>query len=161
MCWSKRYRDFTRNHLDISINLGPWNGCDESAAKGAAHDLKGLNHYFSASVPGIHFPLMTLIDYKGFRMTAQAVLPLGENSLIYGSNDAGRTVYQDVKFHEAMLVAAEKLNLRRHIVGPAGELKELYSAVDIEGHRGEDGRLYLLVRVNARLLYLSVAFILS
>jgi hypothetical protein len=131
--------------LVYNLSSGPWNGCDESAAKGAAHDLKGLNHYFAASSGDINVPLMALIDYKGFRMTAQAVLPLGANSLIYGSNDAGRTVHRDPRFHDAMHKIADKLNLRAHFVGRTGELKELHSAVDIEGHKGDDGRLYILV----------------
>ncbi len=50
---------------------GPYNGSDEAAAKAAGHDLKGTINYFNSGVKELHFPLMILIDYKGFRMTAQ------------------------------------------------------------------------------------------
>lgn len=52
-------------------STGPYNGSDEAAAKAAGHDLKGTIHYFNCGVKEIHLPLMTLIDYKGFRMVAQ------------------------------------------------------------------------------------------
>jgi hypothetical protein len=54
-------------------SVGPWNGCDEAAAKAAGHDLKSTIHYFNLRIPELHFPLMALIDYKGFRMTAQVM----------------------------------------------------------------------------------------
>ena len=34
--------------------------------------------------------LMTIVDYRGFRLSAQALLPLKE--LFYGSGDAGETI---------------------------------------------------------------------
>jgi hypothetical protein len=64
---------------------GPFNGSDEAAAKAAGHDLKGSVHYSNCGVKELHVPLIALIDYKGFRMSAQAVLPLGKDSMVYGS----------------------------------------------------------------------------
>lgn len=125
---------------------GPWNGSDEAASKAAGHDLKGTIQYFNSGVKELCFPLITLIDYKGFRMTAQAILPLNKGkSLIYGSEDAGQTVHaSDEKFNNAMKKAAQYLNLRKHVVGLPGKQRELYAAVDIEGHIGMDNRYYLL-----------------
>ena len=37
-------------------------------------------------------PLMTCIDYKGRRLIASSVLPIGSNTLIYGSADGANTV---------------------------------------------------------------------
>jgi hypothetical protein len=111
---------------------GPYNGSDEAAAKAAGHDLKGSVHYYNSGVKELCLPLMAVIDYKGFRMTAQALLPLGENSLVYGSSDAGRTVHNsNEKFNAAMELAAKSLNLRNHVVGELAQVKELYSAVDV------------------------------
>lgn len=31
-------------------------------------------------------------DYRGFRLVAQALLPIGDDTLVYGSSDAGATV---------------------------------------------------------------------
>ncbi len=111
---------------------GPWNGSDEAALKAAGHDLKGSIHYFNSGVDILRIPLMTLIDYKGFRMTAQAVLPLSPGSIIYGSADAGATVQNvDATFNLAMKKAARTLNICGHMVGSAGHRTEVHAAVDI------------------------------
>jgi len=124
---------------------GPYNGSDEAASKAAGHDLKGSIHYYNCGVKELHLPLMALIDYKGFRMSAQAFLPLGEKSLVYGSADGGRTVHKsNEKFNDAMRRAAEALNIRGHVVGKLDRAQELHAAVDIEGHVGMDNRFYLL-----------------
>lgn len=47
---------------------------DENAQKAAGHDLKGLMSFYLTGVEGLHFPLMSLINYMGF--TLIAVLPL-------------------------------------------------------------------------------------
>ena len=115
-----------------SGSSGPYNGSEEAAAKAAGHDLKGAVHYYNAAVPELCVPLMALIDYKGFRMSAQAFLPLGRDSLVYGSADAGRTVLNSHEnFNRAMEEAAKRLNLRGHLVGGVGEQKEIHAAVDI------------------------------
>lgn len=36
--------------------------------------------------------MMVLIEYKGFRIVAQSILPINENTLIYGSADGGATL---------------------------------------------------------------------
>lgn len=72
----------------------------------------------------------------------QALLPLGGDSLVYGSADAGKTVRaQNPEFNEAMKKAAITLNLRSHVVGRAGNTVELHSAVDIGLY--EDLLLYI------------------
>lgn len=121
---------------------GPWNGSDEAAAKAAGHDMKSVVHYFESGVRDLRFPLMALIDYRGFRMTAQAYLPLGPNSLRYGSSDAGRTIHKDdPTMNELIKQAAEILNIRSHAVGSSSssvlasaaeiDSKTLHAAVDI------------------------------
>jgi hypothetical protein len=37
---------------------------DTAAMKGAGLDLQGLMSYYDIKVPGLHFPLMALIDYR-------------------------------------------------------------------------------------------------
>lgn len=75
-------------------------------------------------------------------MTAQALLPLGSNSLKYGSSDAGRTVHKDdARMNDLIKLAAEKLNIRGHVVGSSSspvitstaelDANRLYSAVDV------------------------------
>lgn len=105
-------------------------------------------HYYTAAtsenIP-LCVPLMALIDYKGFRMTAQALLPLSDHSLVYGSKDAGKHVLmKHAPFNKCMEEVAKVLNLAPHMVGPSHELVRLHAAVDIEGHVGMDNRFYLL-----------------
>jgi hypothetical protein len=116
------------------------------AAKVAGHDLKGVKCYFNAGVPMLRFPLVCLVDYMGFRLVAMSLLPIDRSTLVYGSSDAGKVVHADDQaFNDAMAMAAEKLNLRTHTVGPAGgPLTVVHSAADIEGHRGRDGRAYVI-----------------
>ena len=115
-----------------SGSSGPYNGSDEAAAKAAGHDLKGTVHYYNCGVKDLHLPLMAVIDFKGFRMTAQAFLPLGSNSLVYGSADAGAHVHNSSqRFNLIMEKAAKSLNLKKHGVGPLGQVKDLHAAVDV------------------------------
>ena len=142
----------------------------------SGHELKGLMTYFSLSIDGLNFPLMSLVDYRGFRLIAISVLPVTKNTLIYGSNDAGSfslslllslfpshplspplsslfppslpppgvtVVNQDPIFYEKMTKAAQLLNLKSHTCGMY-DTTELASAADVEGHRGSDGKYYLL-----------------
>jgi hypothetical protein len=65
-----------------SSNL--FDGSNWAAAKVAKHELKGLMCYFNLCIPNVFTPLMALVDYKGFRLVAMSLLPLGPNTLIYG-----------------------------------------------------------------------------
>ena len=91
----------------------------------------------------INLPMMTLVDYRGFRLIAMSHLPLKNESLIYGSKDAGLTVRaSDPEFNGLMKKAGEKLNLAPHLCGSTpDDLKELWGACDVEGHCGLDGLL--------------------
>ena len=42
---------------------------------------KGLTRYMSCGIHELRFPLMALIDYRGFRLTAQSILPIKDNTL--------------------------------------------------------------------------------
>ncbi len=59
------------------------------------HELKGLKGYFGwffnrGSVGTVSFPLTTIIDFKGYRITAMTKLPInGSETLVYGSDNAG------------------------------------------------------------------------
>jgi hypothetical protein len=130
--------------------------CPFSQVQG--HELKGLRAYFGwffnrgmIGNAGCSFPLAAVIDFKGHRITALAVLPVnGSDSLIYGSDDAGTDCnvrMLDEKFNQMVKNASLGLNLAKHFVvnGRArkGEV-EIASCVDLEGHRGTDGRFYML-----------------
>lgn len=99
-------------------------------------------------------PLFALVDFAGHRLVATALLPVGKNTLVYGSADAGRTVHSDDPVAaDAMQQAGSLLGLKPHVVGrgdgPLGA-KEMAVCCDIEVHKGKDDRLYVLD--TARLL---------
>jgi hypothetical protein len=120
---------------------------DYAAAKVAGHELKGLVSLFNCRVRGLCLPLMCLVDYRGFRLIAMSILPIrGHESLVYGSDDYGKTVKNSEPRLEALVaLAAERLKLKRHACGlhPARSA-HLYTPCDLEGHVGDDGRFYLL-----------------
>lgn len=73
------------------------------------------------------------------------ILPISKSTLRYGSSDAGRTIFNDPVFSEKMKQASEILNIKPHICGfDEDQKKLLHSAIDVEGHLGTDGKLYLL-----------------
>lgn len=107
-------------------------GNDYAAAKAAGNELRGLISYFNTGISDLNVPLMALVDYRGFRLIAMSILPVGEETIIYGSwygvvyinivrnliilrSDAGRNIHaNDDEFNELMKVAAKKLNLKPH-----------------------------------------------
>jgi hypothetical protein len=101
-------------------------------------------------MPHLNLPMMALVDYRGFRVIAMSVLPIKGKSLIYGSKDAGATVFNtDPKFNLMMDEAGKKLNLASHLCGTdPNNLKELRSPCDIEGHLGSDGMLMKEMRLG-------------
>jgi Clustered mitochondria/Translation initiation factor eIF3 subunit 135 len=118
---------------------------EESAMKTASHELRAAQSYYHCGISELRVPLMAFITYRGWRLVACSLLPLSSDSLVYGSNDAGRTVKRDdAALNGFMDAAASQLKLKRHMVGPPGAEVELASCCDIEGHRGLDGRFYLL-----------------
>lgn len=98
-------------------------------------------------VSGLHFPLLAVIDFRGYTISAQSIVPIdGPSSLLYGSADGGKTIHcKDPVLTAKMRATAKILNLKGHYVQPKyGEKVFLYGPTDIEGHRGRDGRYYIL-----------------
>jgi hypothetical protein len=56
---------------------------------------------------------MAVVDWRGFRLVAMSLLPIGGQSLVYGSSDGGVTVLaENPEFNELMKEAAKKLNIK-------------------------------------------------
>ena len=54
---------------------------DEFCMKTANAELRGLTGIISCNVSEIFFPLMALIDYRGFRIVATSLLPVGRDTI--------------------------------------------------------------------------------
>lgn len=126
------------------------------ANKVQGHELKGLKSYFGwffnrGMIGLVSFPLTAIVDFKGYRITAMTLVPIsGSRTLIYGSNDAGSecNVKNEIpEWSDLIFEASLGLNLKPHHVVNGrlarGET-EIASCIDLEGHKGRDGRFYLL-----------------
>ena len=128
------------------------NESQELAMKAAKHELNNLIAFNEAkeitkenlnkqnNFIDLCTPLMTLIDYKGYRLIATSVLPL--KKLIYGTDDGGKTIHNDNMYvnNTFSYVLQNGLHLKEHIVGN----KKLCGPADLEGHLGYDNRYYVL-----------------
>lgn len=117
---------------------------DEKAMKASKHELKGLLNFLHAKVEGLHFPLMAIILYRGYVLSAQSLLPLKEH--LYGSRDGGETVeHSNEKLNDLMNLAGYRLKLAEREVNPRNPTGVKFrSAFDIEGHLGSDDRFYAI-----------------
>ncbi|KAH3745553.1 Histidine kinase [Pelomyxa schiedti] len=115
---------------------------DENAAKVAGHELRSLSHLFSCWENDIALPLMATIDYRGYRLIGITLLPIGKETLIYGSDNAGRSgVRYDPIVDRKLTNIAKQLNLKRHRVGEGDNW--IYTPIDLEAHH-VDGKYYLV-----------------
>ncbi|GAM18575.1 hypothetical protein SAMD00019534_017500 [Acytostelium subglobosum LB1] len=135
--------------MDVEIAPGLWmygdqSRSDEKAQKSAGHELKGLNHFMEHSEGIIRFPLAAIIDYGGYRLLAISRLPINKKTIVYGSNDGGKTVHNsDTKVDTEMRRLAKKMNIKGHLVGLTSPTL-IYGPGDIEVHKGTDGRYYMI-----------------
>jgi Clustered mitochondria/Translation initiation factor eIF3 subunit 135 len=121
-------------------------GSDVGAAKVASHELRALsvvhNH---CRATGIRVPMAAVFDYCGVRLLAVALLPIDQETLRYGSCDGAKTVHTDPDFVEIADDLGRSLRLAPHMAGRKDrQHKEVSLCVDAEGHRGHDGRPYLI-----------------
>lgn len=113
----------------------------EDAQEACGHELKGAINYYRFRRLGVSVPIQATVDFWGYKLSAMPFLRLARQSLIYGSDDGGGTVHADVPaFNLIMKKVATQLHLATHIVNGT----RIDAAGDIEGHLGENGRVYLL-----------------
>ncbi|EFA75197.1 hypothetical protein PPL_11271 [Heterostelium album PN500] len=135
--------------VDVEIAPGLWmygdtSRSDEKAQKSAGHELKGLNYFMEHSNGLIKFPLMAIIDYGGYRLLAISNLPITKKSIVYGSNDGGKTIHNsDPVIEKEMERLAGIMNIKGHMVGLVTPTL-IYGPGDIEVHKGTDGNYYMI-----------------
>eukprot|EP01114_Cavostelium_apophysatum_P007036 TRINITY_DN1871_c0_g2_i1.p1 TRINITY_DN1871_c0_g2~~TRINITY_DN1871_c0_g2_i1.p1 ORF type:complete len:983 (-),score=328.43 TRINITY_DN1871_c0_g2_i1:78-3026(-) len=119
---------------------------DDLAMKSARNELQGLEAHSVTHVPGLHYPLLASIDYKGFRLLAMSLLPITKETIRYGSNDSGLNIHDDLpELNELMKTAAIRSNLKGHVTGLKSKgKKEIFGPGDIEAHKGTDGNYYVI-----------------
>eukprot|EP00727_Mastigamoeba_balamuthi_P002688 m51a1_g12416 hypothetical protein (960) ;mRNA; f:734993-739255 len=119
-------------------------GGDQYSMKAAELEVLSMQEVLKLEISGLFTPLMTMIDYAGFRLIAMSLIPVDNTTLVYGSNDGAKTVINSCEeFTTLVKEAAERLNLKEHVVGPDGAYR-IHTPADMEGHKGYDGCFYLV-----------------
>ena len=114
---------------------------DEEAARVANHELKSLMQVLDCWEPGVHLPMMALVDYRGFRVVGMTLLPINASTLVFGSTDGGRTLRTNTVLEEKLARIAAKLNVKSHLVSGGVAFD---TPANLEGHLGTDGLHYLV-----------------
>lgn len=114
--------------------------CNEYAMKSAKHEFNSIvvvnNLRWQGVTRSLRVALTTIIDFRGFRLSCQALLPIGKNTLVYGSDNGGTTHLDDPGFRTEMAKVCDKLNIKAHSFTPSGlPSRTVYGPVDLEGHR--------------------------
>ena len=137
-------------------------GGDEQASAAAHHEMDALAALLAANIPGLHFPLTAVISYCGHTVLVSSLLPISNETLVYGSADGGSTIVnQSPEMDRMMRLVGQTLNLKEHVVAasravqlrPTPSLSSssesqtwttLHGPADMEGHLGRDGRFYVV-----------------
>nr|XP_023412052.1 clustered mitochondria protein homolog isoform X2 [Loxodonta africana] len=125
-------------------------GGDVAAYVAPANDLNGVRTYNAVDVEGLYTLGTVVVDYRGYRVTAQSIIPGilerdQEQSVIYGSIDFGKTVVSHPRYLELLERTSRPLKILRHrVLNDREEEVELCSSVECKGIIGNDGRHYIL-----------------
>jgi len=123
--------------------------CDYFAMKALNNEIKSLRVLidlkFSSKLKNLNIPLMAMINYLGYSICAVSLLPIGKKTLVYGSNDAGKTVFINPEVEDIVVEIADNCNLLPHFVvdKKTEENKEIKLAIDVELHK-VDNQFYIL-----------------
>lgn len=125
-------------------------GGDAAAFVAPRNDLHGVRVYNAVDVEGLYTLGTVVVDYRGYRVTAQSIIPgilerEQEQSVVYGSVDFGKTVIGNEKYLNMLKQAATHLRiLPHHVLNEKNEAIELCSSVECKGINGNDNRCYIL-----------------
>ncbi|XP_043225112.1 clustered mitochondria protein homolog isoform X2 [Amphibalanus amphitrite] len=125
-------------------------GGDAAAFVAPRNDLQGVKVYSAVDTEHLYTLGTVVVDYRGYRVTAQSIIPgilerEQEQSVVYGSIDFGSTVVSNSKYLELLSKPGQQLKIATHkVVNDKGEEVELCSSVECKGIIGNDGRHYIL-----------------
>ncbi|XP_026224731.1 clustered mitochondria protein homolog isoform X3 [Anabas testudineus] len=150
-----RMQMFIWNNIFFSLGFDVRDHYRELGGDAAAHaaptnDLNGVRAYGAVDVEGLYTLGTVVVDYRGYRVTAQSIIPgilerEQEQSVIYGSIDFGKTVVSHSKYLELLEKTSRPLKVQRHkVLNEKNDVAELCSSVECKGIIGNDGRHYIL-----------------
>lgn len=146
---------FIWNNIFFSLGFDVRDHYKEVGGDAAAHvaprnDLQGVRVYNAADLEGLYTLGTVVVDYRGYRVTAQSIIPgilerEQEQSVVYGSIDFGKTVVTHTKYMDLLQKAGQQLKILPHkVLNEKNEEVELCSSVECKGIIGNDGRHYIL-----------------
>ncbi|XP_074637547.1 clustered mitochondria protein homolog [Acropora palmata] len=144
--WNNIFFSFAFDSRDHFQELGG----DEAAYSAAGGDLQGVTAYNRLDTQGLYTLSTVIVDYMGYRVIAQSIIPgilqrEQEQSVVYGSADSGKTISSHEKFLELLNKAGKAIRVRPHkVLASNGDEIELCSSVECKGIIGADGRHYIL-----------------
>lgn len=117
-------------------------GSDNVAMKVAGHEVKGINAYLQCNLPRLHVSLMTLVDYKGFRLICIAYVLLDENALTWIVRSGFTQL--DPEVDQLLQEASHRLFLKPHVVFPdQTRPMTVPCSMEVAGYRIHD-RIYVM-----------------
>ncbi|XP_019646711.1 PREDICTED: clustered mitochondria protein homolog isoform X1 [Branchiostoma belcheri] len=125
-------------------------GGDYAAYIAPSNDLKGVRAYNGVDIEGLYTLGTVVIDYRGYRVTAQSIIPgilerEQEQSVVYGSIDFGKSVVTNDKYLELLEKTSKPLKILPHkVINDQNEEVQIISSVECKGIVGNDGRYYVL-----------------
>ncbi|XP_050028808.1 clustered mitochondria protein homolog isoform X1 [Dermacentor andersoni] len=125
-------------------------GGDAAAFVAPCNDLQGVRAYAAVDVDGLCTLGTVVVDYRGYRVTAQSIIPgilerEQDQSVVYGSVDFGKTVVTHPDYLELLKKAGNALKILPHsVINEKSEEVELCSSVECKGITGNDNRHYIL-----------------
>ena len=152
---SSKMQMFIWNNLFFSLGFDVRDHYIEYGGDAAAHaapknDIHGVRVFNAVDLEGLHTLATAVIDYRGYRVTAQSIIPgilekEQEQSVVYGSIDFGKTIVTHEKYVDLLQKAAVQLKILPHkVLNDKKEVIELYSSIECKGIIGNDGRHYIL-----------------
>lgn len=121
-----RMQMFIWNNIFFSLGFDVRDHYRELGGDAAAHaaptnDLNGVRAYGAVDVEGLYTLGTVVVDYRGYRVTAQSIIPgilerEQEQSVIYGSIDFGKTVVSHKKYLELLDKTSRPLKVRNYWV---------------------------------------------
>lgn len=135
--------------FDIRENFKE-SGGDHAAYAASSSDLKGIQAYSDVNVEGLHLLGTVIVDYRGYRVVAQSIIPgileqEQEQNVVYGSIDFGKDVTSHHEYVGLLIKTSKPLRIQKHMI--LNEMDQpimLCSSVDCKGIVGNDGRRYFL-----------------
>jgi protein TIF31 len=111
----------------------------------------GLKTVQLLDVKGLHVLATCIVNYKGYRIICQSIIPgiLNNNELSnlaeYGIVDEKKSIKKSEEFHELLLKVYKSLNIESNTVEDGeGSKVEIAGSTEVKGIKGTDKRNYLV-----------------